>query len=201
MSPIAPNIPKINLGQKKVFNISIKHIMQSQLKLPTSMATFGLYSQMQSQPDRYIQIHLPFSWQPMGTHQFCYNYSRFLIMKYLSLYLVSFPNWVNYVELQKFNLPPPHLFLVGSQHTPYDRSRWTHLAHGSHSPHEMPQPNSGWGGSIWAKNAAAKLIWDVCRLRKEGTQEQNDKVFISWSWDPLLHQKGSRGIFKEFIYN
>lgn len=170
VSPIIPNIPKITLSWQMIFNISIKYVMQSQLKLPTDGPFWSLLpNAVTARQVSQQKIQSPFSSQPMGAHQFCYNYSKFLIMKYLSLNLVSFPIWMNYVELQKFKFPPPHLFLVGSQHIPCDKSRWTHLSHGSDTPHEMPQANRGWGGSIWVKNSAAKLIWDVCRLRKKGT--------------------------------
>lgn len=148
MSPITPNIPKISLSWEMVFNISIKHIMQSQVKLPTDGPFWSLLPNAATARQVSQQIQNPFSLQLTGTHQFCYNYSKFLIMKYLLLSFVSFPSWMNYVELQKFNLPPPHLFLVGSQHTTCDRNRWTYLSHGSDTLHEISQPNSAWGGSI-----------------------------------------------------
>lgn len=159
------------------------------------MAPFGLCSQMQSQPDRYLNTN-PESFF-LATHGYPPILLQLLQISDNAVPLTK-PHAISKLNslCRITEIQPPHLFLVGSQHIPCDRSRWIHLSHSSDTPHETSQPNSGSGGSIWVKNSAAKLIWDVCLLRKKGTQEQNHKsvYFMIMRPPPSLE-----GIFKEFI--
>lgn len=55
MSPITPHMPKLSLSWETVFNISIKYVMQSQLKLPTDDPFWSLLPNAGTA--RYVSQH------------------------------------------------------------------------------------------------------------------------------------------------